>query len=135
MEGTELVARRARAAVLLRKEWSMNADDINDLRLDDLHRRKVLADEGMHPRDPERPDDPRPIQGPSMTYESMEKLGAAADELGNLLGAMALPMPAQFHLDQLKRALPGIRDTMRAIYVAQVGEDPWSTHPEAGSQA
>jgi hypothetical protein len=68
-----------------------------------------------------------------MTYEAMEKLGMAADELDNLLGAMALPMPAQFHLDQIKRALPGIRDTM--VYVAQVGDDPWATHPQGGSQA
>ncbi len=64
-----------------------------------------------------------------MTYESMEKLGMAADTLANLLGAMELPMPAQFHLDRLKAALPEVRDAMRAVYVAETGDNPWSDAP------
>ena len=40
----------------------MNADDATDLRLDDLHRRKMRALHSLHPFDPERPDDERECQ-------------------------------------------------------------------------
>jgi hypothetical protein len=55
----------------------------------------------------------------------IEQLGLLADRIDNLLGAMQLSMPAQFHLDQLKAALPGLRDQLRLIYIAESGEDPW----------
>lgn len=61
-----------------------------------------------------------------MTYESMEKLGMLSDRIDNLLGAMKLALPAQFHLDRLKAALPEIRDGMREVYKLETGDDPWA---------
>lgn len=63
------------------------------------------------------------------TYESMELLGMAADDIDNLLGAMQLPVPAQVHLDGLRATLPKIRDRLRAVYVAEMGENPWEHTP------
>ena len=60
--------------------------------------------------------------------DSMEELGKASDTIDNLLGAMQLPLPAQLHLDQLRRSLPEIRDTMRRVYVERTGDNPWDTH-------
>jgi hypothetical protein len=54
-----------------------------------------------------------------------ELLGRLADHIDNLVGALQLPLPAQTHVDQLKAALPKVRDQLRTIYVAQTGEDPW----------
>jgi hypothetical protein len=61
-----------------------------------------------------------------------EQIGNIADRIDNLLGAMRLAMPPAFHLEQLKSALPEIRDTLRLIYIAETGEDPWATHPTPG---
>ena len=63
-----------------------------------------------------------------MMTENLDRLGEVADDIDNLLGAMALPMPPQFHLDQLRRALPEVRDRIRRIYVAEAGDNPWDTH-------
>lgn len=61
--------------------------------------------------------------------EAMEQLGEASDSLDSLIAAMQLPMPAKFHLDMLKATLPKIVEQMRAVYVAETGINPWSTHP------
>lgn len=54
-----------------------------------------------------------------------DKIGEWADTLDNLLGATMLPMPAQFHLEQLTAAITAMRDEMRAAYVKATGENPW----------
>lgn len=58
-----------------------------------------------------------------------EQIASVAERLDNLIGALQLPMPPQFHVDRLKHALPELRDTLRLIYIAETGDDPWSTHP------
>jgi hypothetical protein len=58
-----------------------------------------------------------------------ELIGQVADRLDNLIGALQLPLPPQIHVAQLGRALPEVRDTLRLIYIAETGEDPWATHP------
>ena len=64
-----------------------------------------------------------------MTHdEAWEDIGFAADSLDNLIHAMALPMPADFHLRQLRVSLPVIRDRLRADFVAATGDNPWKTH-------
>lgn len=64
-----------------------------------------------------------------------EQIGLAADRVDNLIGALQLPLPAQMHVDQLRRALPELRDTLRLIYIAETGEDPWGTHPAPKASA
>lgn len=53
------------------------------------------------------------------------QIAAVEKRVDNLIGAMQLPMPPALHLEQLKSALPEIRDTLRLIYTAETGEDPW----------
>lgn len=60
-----------------------------------------------------------------MKPESAEDLGKAADTVDNLIHAMMLPMPATVHLQALKESLPALRDRLRAIYIAETGENPW----------
>ncbi len=60
-----------------------------------------------------------------MTYESMELLGMAADDVNNLLGAMQLPLPAEQHLAMLKPALFKIMERMREVYILETGDNPW----------
>lgn len=60
-----------------------------------------------------------------------DQIGKAADRVDNLIGALQLPLPAQMHVDQLKIALPELRDMLRLIYIAETGEDPWATNPSA----
>ena len=59
------------------------------------------------------------------TYESMELLSMQAETLDNLIGALALPMPAALHVEQMKRKLPAIRDALRKVYVVETGDNPW----------
>lgn len=64
-------------------------------------------------------------------YSQWEDVGLVADTLDNLIHALALPMPPAFHLERLRAALPGVRDRLRAAFVAAVGDNPWPTHEEA----
>jgi hypothetical protein len=61
-----------------------------------------------------------------MNEEQLEELGQLADEIDNLVGAMDLPMPAVFHVEQLKKLLPGISTKIKALVVSVGGDDPWS---------
>ncbi len=69
----------------------------------------------------------------SHTKESMEMLSEAAERLDNLTYGLKLPMPPAFHIEQLKSILPDIVKSLRAVYVAETGDDPWSTHPKEPS--
>jgi hypothetical protein len=60
-----------------------------------------------------------------MKQENAEDLGKAADTVDNLIHAMMLPMPSAVHLQALKESLPALRDRLRAIYIAETGENPW----------
>lgn len=64
------------------------------------------------------------MSGP--THENMESLGMAADTLDNLYHALLLPMPPAMHVAQLKAALPEVIKKLRAVYVAETGDNPWS---------
>lgn len=57
--------------------------------------------------------------------DAMEELGQAIDRLSNLDGALQLPMPAQFHVDQLKKLIPECVKDLRAAFVKVTGENPW----------
>lgn len=60
-----------------------------------------------------------------MTTENQERLAEIAERLDNLTGSLQIPMPAQFHVDQLKNILPEIRDELRLLYISESGENPW----------
>jgi hypothetical protein len=62
-------------------------------------------------------------------YTHAEQIGRLADRVDNLAHALQLPLPAAMHVEQLRAALPEIRDALRLIYTAETGDDPWSTHP------
>lgn len=57
--------------------------------------------------------------------QDMEELGQAIDRVSNLDGALQLPMPAQFHVDQLKKIIPECVAELRAAFVKVTGENPW----------
>jgi hypothetical protein len=57
--------------------------------------------------------------------ENMERLGTAADTVRNLLGSLELPMPPAFHVEQMKRELFKLMDELRAVYIAETGDNPW----------
>lgn len=56
--------------------------------------------------------------------DQLDELGQIADEIDNLIGAMELPMPAAFHVEQLKKLLPKVSARIKSLYVA-FGGDPW----------
>lgn len=60
-----------------------------------------------------------------MYEDSVEKVGRIADSVDSLLVAMKMPMPAQFHLAQLKVALVDISTQLKDIYICVSGENPW----------
>lgn len=64
-----------------------------------------------------------------MTEAAKNRLGECIDSLDSLYHALALPMPATFHLDMLKAAIPKLVEQMQDAYVKSFGEDPWETHP------
>jgi hypothetical protein len=65
----------------------------------------------------------------TITDDQLEELGQLADELDNMCGAMELPMPAAFHIEQLKVLLPKVSTKIKALVVAIGGDDPWSETP------
>lgn len=65
-----------------------------------------------------------PISG-----DQLESLGKLADKVNNLHGALQLPMPPQFHVEQMQRELPELRDELRSLVREVSGEDPWEGQP------
>jgi hypothetical protein len=57
--------------------------------------------------------------------DKFEKLGKEIDRLENLFYAMNIPMPAQFHVDQLKKSLPAIIENLKQSFTEISGENPW----------
>jgi len=54
-----------------------------------------------------------------------DDLGRDIDRLDNLFHATNLPMSAEFHLKQLRSALPEVIESMKLNYAAAFGENPW----------
>jgi hypothetical protein len=67
------------------------------------------------------------------THPLAQVVGETADTIDSLVHAMKLPMPATTHLEALRVTLPRIVETLRKVYVAETGENPWATHPGAAS--
>lgn len=60
-----------------------------------------------------------------MNAENLEKLGQLKDEIDNLTAALSLPMPDNFHIKQLKFALPELAGKIKNIYINEGGTDEW----------
>lgn len=57
--------------------------------------------------------------------KASEEFGEIIDRIDNLLGSLELPMPAEFHVNQMKHELSEISDKLKRIYVEEEGENPW----------
>lgn len=60
-----------------------------------------------------------------MIYEQVMRVGEIADDLDALIGALAIPLPNASHVDAIRAALPPLRERLRNIFIAEVGENPW----------
>lgn len=60
-----------------------------------------------------------------MKTENASALGELSDRCDNLFHAAQIPMPAEFHKEQLSHAMAEIRDELRRIYVSETGFNPW----------
>lgn len=58
--------------------------------------------------------------------QAADKLGAEIDRLENLNGALQLGMPAEFHVRQLREALPDVARRLKEAYVGMTGQNPWA---------
>lgn len=54
-----------------------------------------------------------------------EKLGQAIDRIENILYASQIPMPAEFHLNQIQEILPEIITELKEGFIEVTGENPW----------
>lgn len=57
--------------------------------------------------------------------QSENELGEAIDHLDNLTHALLLPMPADFHVRQLKESLPEVVKELKHGFVGVTGDNPW----------
>lgn len=57
--------------------------------------------------------------------DTWEQIGQLIDRLDNVIGALELPIPAPFHVEQVKNILPEISKELKAAVVAESGYDPW----------
>lgn len=60
-----------------------------------------------------------------MNEELAEKIGFLADRVDNLVAALTIPMPADFHIKALKESLPEIAKELKQIVIQETGENPW----------
>ena len=57
--------------------------------------------------------------------DNLEKIGQTVDDLESLIAGLVIPMPPQFHLDQLKNILPEKINAIKEAVIAESGENPW----------
>jgi hypothetical protein len=57
--------------------------------------------------------------------DELTALGEQADRIDSLVAGLVMPLPAQFHLDQLREILPDISNRIKRLVVQTSGEDPW----------
>lgn len=57
--------------------------------------------------------------------DANDGLGQCIDSLESLGAALSLPMPAQFHVDMLKSAIPALTQQFKEAFVKCFDENPW----------
>ena len=60
-----------------------------------------------------------------MNDESADTIGRTADRIDSLVAGFDIPMPATFHIEQLKKILPEIAADLKQVVVMETGENPW----------
>lgn len=55
-----------------------------------------------------------------------DEFAEVIETIDNLLGALELPMPAEFHVNQMKRELKEVSVKLKQIYVEEEDENPWN---------
>lgn len=55
----------------------------------------------------------------------IEEIGLEADNVDNILHATNLPLPAEFHVEQMKDALARLRDRLRSLHIEASRNNPW----------
>ena len=56
----------------------------------------------------------------------MDQIAEQIERLDNLAHALMLPMPASFHVEQMKHQLPEVVKALKAAYAEVAGENPWA---------
>lgn len=84
--------------------------------------------EATYEREPISPIEP---SSDKSLRDWVEVVGKQSDTIDNLIAASKLPMPADFHLTQIKNAMETMRDELREAYTGITGESPWSEEEEA----
>lgn len=64
-----------------------------------------------------------------MTEENSNKLGELVDTIENIQCGLKLPMPPEFHLEQIKKFLPEWAQELKEIHISETGENPWEGNP------
>ena len=54
-----------------------------------------------------------------------DEFAEVIEKIDNLLAAMEIPVPAEFHVNQMKRELREVSDKLKQIYVEEEDENPW----------
>lgn len=54
-----------------------------------------------------------------------DEFAEVIERIDNLRGALEIPMPAEFHVNQMKRELEEVSDKLKRIYVEEEDENPW----------
>ena len=65
-----------------------------------------------------------------VTEQQEDALGEDIERLDNLAHALLLPMPADFHVKQLKESLPETVRAFKKHYAEAFGWNPWEGHPD-----
>ena len=54
-----------------------------------------------------------------------DEFAEVIEKIDNLRGALEIPMPAGFHVNQMKRELEEVSNQLKRIYVEEEDENPW----------
>ena len=54
-----------------------------------------------------------------------DEFAEGIERIDNLRGALEIPMPVEFHVNQMKRELEEVSDKLKRIYVEEEDENPW----------
>ena len=57
--------------------------------------------------------------------KSVDEFGEQIDRIDGLICGLDIPMPAEFHIKQMKISLKDLSDKLKQIYVEENGDNPW----------
>jgi len=57
--------------------------------------------------------------------DTFENLGQQIDRLENLSCALQIPLPAELHVEQLRKALPELVSDLKDSFITITNTNPW----------